>query len=68
MGVYHWNKHKCDIFETIVQKNYYTMIQYEFMRLTKPELDKNFVFFIFTMKENRDIILKNELVFNYNKL
>ena len=38
------------------------------MRLTKPELNKNFVFFIFTMKENRDIIFKKELVFNHNKL
>ena len=38
------------------------------MSLTKPELDKNFTFFIFTTEEARDIMLKDMLVFNNEKL
>ena len=62
------HEHAFHIFEEIVQENYYTGRQHEFMGLTKPELDKNFAFLILTMEEARDIVLKERLTFNHEKL
>ena len=52
------------IFESLVQENYYSGHQHEFMGLTKPELDRNFVFLTFTIEEAKDAILKEGLTYN----
>ena len=57
-----------NIFEALVQKNYYSGKQHEFMGLTKPELDENFALFTLTTEEARDIMLKDKFVFNHKKL
>ena len=38
------------------------------MGLTKPELDKNFVFLTLTTEEARDLIFKDGLTFNHKRL
>lgn len=38
------HEHAFTIFKALVQESYYSGHQHEFMGLTKPELDKNFVF------------------------
>jgi len=48
-------------------KSYYTGKQHEFMGLTKPELDKTFVFLTLTTKAARDLILKDGLPFNHER-
>ena len=62
------HEHAFNIFETIVRESYYNGKQHEFMGLTKPELDKNFAFLTLTTEEARDIILKDGLTFNHEKL
>ena len=57
-----------NIFEALVRESYYTGRQLEFLGLTKPELDKNFAFLTLTTEDARDIILKDGLTFNHEKL
>ena len=56
------------IFDTLVRESYYSGFQHEFMGLTKPELDKNFVFLTFVTEEARDIILNAGLTYDNEKL
>ena|ERR1700737_3149463 len=62
------HEHAYKIFEALVRESYYTTQQYEFISLTKPELDKNFTFLTLTTEEARDLVLKDELAFNHEKL
>lgn len=62
------HEHAFNVFETIVQESYYTGRQFEFMGLTKPEVNKNFAFLTLTTEEARDHILKDGLAFNHEKL
>jgi hypothetical protein len=57
-----------DIFKAIAKESYYTGKQLKFMGLTKPELDKNFAFLTLTTEEARDLVLKDGLTFNHEKL
>ena len=56
------------IFESLVQENYYNGQQYEFIGLTKPELDKFFAFVMFITEEAKDTVLKDGLIYNNEKL
>ena len=56
------------IFDSLVRESYYNGLQHEFMGLTKPELDKNFAFLTFATEEARDIVLKEWLIYNNEKL
>ena len=62
------HEHAFNTFEAIVRENYYTGKQHEFMGLTKPEFDKNFAFLTLTKEETRDLILKDGLTFNHERL
>ena len=56
------------IFKSIVHESYYNGAQLEFMGLSKPVLDKDFVFLTLTMEEARDAILKEGLAYSNEKL
>ena len=56
------------IFESLVQESYYMGHQHEFMGLTKPEFDRNFAFLTFTTEEARNIVLKEGLTYNNERL
>ena len=62
------HEHAFNVFEALVRESYYTGSQLEFMGLTKPELDKNFAFLTLTTEDARDLILKDGLTFNHEKL
>ena len=63
-------RHECAsiIFDSLVRESYYNRSQHEFMGLTKPELDKNFVFLTFATEEARDIVLRKGPTYNNEKL
>ena len=56
------------IFECLVQNSYYNGHQHEFMGLTKPEFDKNFAFLTLTTEEAREVVLKEGLHYNNERL
>ena len=62
------NMNASQIFEEIVRESYYSGRQHEFMGLTKPVIDKTFVFLTLTTEEARDIVLNEGLTFNHEKL
>ena len=61
-------EHACTIFEFLVQESYYNGHQHEFMGLAKPELEKNFAFLTLTTEDTRDIVLREGLVYNNERL
>ena len=62
------HEHAFNVFKAIVRESYYTGRQLEFMGLTKPELDKNFAFLTLTTEDARDLLLKDGLTFNHERL
>ena len=62
------HEHTFNIFEALIRESYYTGRQLEFMGLTKLELDKFFVFLTLTKEDAKDLILKDGLTFNHEKL
>ena len=62
------HEHASTIFESLVQESYYKGHQHEFMGFAKPELDKNFAFLTLTMEEARDLVLKEGIVYNNERL
>lgn len=62
------HKYAFHIYKEILQKNYYTEKQHEFMDLTNLELDKNIAILTLTTKEARDMVLKERFTFNNEKL
>jgi hypothetical protein len=62
------HKHAFDIFEAIVREIYYAGKQHKFMGLAKPELERDFSFLTLTTEEARDLVLKEGLTFNHEKL
>ena len=56
------------LYKEILQENYYTEKQHEFMDLTNLELDKNIAILTLTTKEARDMVLKERFTFNNEKL
>jgi hypothetical protein len=68
MGSHIRHEHAFDIFEAIVREIYYAGKQHEFMGLAKPELERDFAFLTLTTEEARDLVLKEGLTFNHEKL
>ena len=62
------HEHAFNILEAIVRENYYNGKQHEFMGLAKPEFEKDFAFLTLTTEEARDLVLKEGLTFNHEKL
>ena len=62
------HEHAFTIFESLVHESYYNGHQHEFMGLAKPEIDKNFAFLTLTTEEARDIVLKEGLAYNNERL
>ena len=63
-----YHEHAYTIFEALVRESYYIRHQHKFMGLIKPELDKNFAFLTLTTEEARDIVLKDGLAYNNERL
>lgn len=62
------HEHASTIFKSLVHESYYSGHQHEFMGLTKPILDKNFAFLTLTTEEARNVVLKEGVTYNNERL